>query len=69
MLGKPTFCLRCVKYVSGGAISWFSRAQKVPASTSSEWEYEALAEIVNEAKLLSQMQKFTMNNLRSYTFQ
>ena len=35
-----------------GAISWFSRVQKVTAAASSELEYVALAEVVNELRLL-----------------
>ena len=38
--------------LGGGVISWFSRAQRVTASASSESEYVALAEIVNEVKFL-----------------
>ena len=33
--------------LEGGAISWFSRVQKVNAAASSESEYMALAEVVN----------------------
>ena len=38
--------------LGGGTISWFSRAQRVAASASSESEYVALAEILNETKFL-----------------
>ncbi|CAM9520770.1 unnamed protein product, partial [Ascophyllum nodosum] len=54
--------------LGGGTISWFSRAQRVTASASSESEYVALAEIVNETKfLLHQVQEFIMPTLRSCT--
>ena len=36
----------------GGAINWFSRVQKVTAAASSESEYVALAEVVNELRFL-----------------
>ena len=36
----------------GGEISWFSRVQKVTAAASSESEYVALAEVVNELRFL-----------------
>ena len=49
----------------GGTISWFSRAQRVTAS--SESEYVALAEIVNETKLLREVREFIMPSLRSCT--
>ena len=52
--------------LGSGAISWFSRAQRVTASASSESEYVALAEIVNETKFLRQVQEFILPNLRSY---
>ena len=51
----------------GGTISWFSRAQRVTASASSESEYVALAEIVNETKFLRQVQAFIMPSLKSCT--
>ena len=51
----------------GGTISWFSRAQRVTASASSESEYVALAEILNETKFLLQVQEFIMPTLRSCT--
>ena len=51
----------------GGTISWFSHSQRVTASASSELEYVALAEIVNETKLLCQAQEFIMPTLRSCT--
>ena len=53
--------------LGGGAISWFSRAQRVTASASSKSEYVALAEIVNETKFLCQVQEFIMPTLRSCT--
>ena len=34
--------------LEGGTINWFSRALRVTASASSESEYVALVEIVNE---------------------
>ena len=52
----------------GGIISWFSRAQRVTASASSESEYVALAEIVNETKFLRQVQEFIVPTLRSCDF-
>ena len=42
----------------GGAISWFSRMQKVTAAASSESEYVALAEVVNEIRFLRQVKGF-----------
>ena len=42
----------------GGAISLFSRVQKVTAAASSESEYVALAEIVNELCFLRLMKGF-----------
>ena len=53
--------------LESGTISWFSRAQRVTASASSESEYVALAEIVNETKFLRQVQEFIMPTLRSCT--
>ena len=53
--------------LGGGTISWFSRAQRVTASASSESEYVALAEIVNVAKFLRRVQEFIMPTLRSCT--
>ena len=38
--------------LGGGAITWFSRAQRLTTSASSESEYVVLAEIVNETKFL-----------------
>ena len=40
------------------AISWFSRVQKVTAAASSESEYVALAEVVNELLFLRQVKGF-----------
>ena len=48
-------------------ISWFSRAQRVTASASSESEYVALAETVTEIKFLRQVQEFIMPTLKSCT--
>ena len=39
----------------GGAISWFSQAQRVTAAATSESEYVALAEVVNEIRFLRQV--------------
>ena len=55
------------KKKGGGPISWFSRAQRVTASASSESEYVALAEIVNETKFLRQVQGLIISTLRSCT--
>ena len=45
--------------LGGGAIScWFSRAKKVTAAASSESEYVALAEGVNELRFLRQVKGF-----------
>ena len=41
-----------------GAISWFSRIQKATAAASSEAEYVALSEIVNEIRFLRQVKEF-----------
>ena len=41
-----------------GAISWFSRMQKVTATASSASEYVALAEVVNELRFLRQVKDF-----------
>ena len=41
-----------------GAISWFSRVQKVTAAASFEPEYVALAEVVNELRFLRQVKDF-----------
>ena len=67
-------CLDSRRSVSGGAvmlgggtIRWFSRAQRVTASASSESEYVAPAEIVNETKFLGQVQEFILPTLRSCT--
>ena len=38
--------------LEGGAISWFSRVQTVTEAASSESEYVALAEVVNELRFL-----------------
>ena len=42
----------------GGAISWFSRAQRITATATSESDYVALAEIVNELRFLRQVKAF-----------
>ena len=44
--------------LGGGAISWFSRAQRVTVTATSESEYVALAEIVNELRFLRQVKAF-----------
>ena len=44
--------------LGGGAISWFSRAQRITATVTSESEYVALAEIVNELRFLRQVKAF-----------
>ena len=44
--------------LGGGAISWFSRAQKITATATSELEYVTLAEIVNELRFLRQVKAF-----------
>ena len=42
-----------------GASSWFSRVQKMTAAASSESEYVALAEVVNELRFLRQVKGFS----------
>ena len=42
----------------GGAISWFSRMRKVTSVASSESEYVALSEVVNELRFLRQVKGF-----------
>ena len=42
-----------------GAISWFSRVQKVTAAGSSESEYVALAENVNELRFFREVKGFS----------
>ncbi|CAN0384851.1 unnamed protein product [Ascophyllum nodosum] len=44
--------------LGGGAVSWFSRVQKVAAAASPESEYVALAEVVNELRFLRQVKGF-----------
>ena len=44
--------------LGGNAISWFSRMQKVTAAASSESEYMALAEVINELRFLRQVNGF-----------
>ena len=44
--------------LGGGAISCFSRVQKVTAAASSESEYMALAEVVNELCFLREVKGF-----------
>ena len=53
--------------LGGGTINRFSRTQRVTGSASSESEYVALPEIVNETKFLRQVQDFIMPTLRSCT--
>ena len=42
-----------------GAITWFSRVQKVTAAASSQSEFMALAEGVNKLRVLRQVVGFT----------
>ena len=44
--------------LGGGAISWFSRVQKVTAAASSESEYVAMAEVINELRFFRQVKGF-----------
>ena len=44
--------------LGGGAVSWFSRAQRIIATATSESEYVALAEVVNELRFLRQVKAF-----------
>ena len=44
--------------LGGGAVSWFSRAQRITATATSESEYVALAEVVNELRFLRQVKAF-----------
>ena len=44
--------------LGGGAISCFSRVQKVTAAALSESEYEMLAEVVNELRFLRPVKGF-----------
>ena len=44
--------------LGGGAISWFSRAQRVTATATFESKYVALAEIVNDLRFLRQVKEF-----------
>ena len=44
--------------LGGGAISWFSRVQKVTAAASSESEYVALAKVVKELRFLREVKGF-----------
>ena len=44
--------------LGGGAISWFSWAQRITATATSESEYVAQAEIVNELRFLRQVKAF-----------
>ena len=46
--------------LGGGAIRWFSRAQRITATATSESEYVALAEIVNELRFLRQVKAFML---------
>ncbi|CAN0306497.1 unnamed protein product [Ascophyllum nodosum] len=43
--------------LGGGAVSWFSRAQRITATATSS-EYVALAEVVNELRFLRQVKAF-----------
>ena len=54
-----TFDFRRSSDAGGGrATSWFSRVQKVTAAASSESEYVAMAEVVNELHSLRQVKGF-----------
>ena len=44
--------------LGGGAISWFLRVKKVTTAASSESEYVALPEVVNELRFLRQVKGF-----------
>ena len=44
--------------LGGGATSWFSRVQRITATATSESEYVALAEVVNEPRFLRQVKAF-----------
>ena len=44
--------------LGGGAISWFSKVQKVTAAALSESEYVTLAEVVNELRFLRPVKGF-----------
>lgn len=52
--------------MTGGAISWHSRIQDVTAAGTTEGEYVALAENVNEVRFLPQVQAFIMPKLDYY---
>lgn len=41
-------------------ISWFSRVQNVTSAASSEWEYVALADMVNVLRFLRHVEGFMM---------
>ena len=47
-----------VVMLGGGATSWFSRAQRITATATSEWEYVALVEIVIELRFFRQVKAF-----------
>ena len=60
-----TSCQDTRRSVSGGAvmlcrgaISWFSQAQRITATATSESEYVALVEIVNELRFVRQVKAF-----------
>ena len=44
--------------LGGGTISWFSRMQQVTSAASSESEYVALTEVINELRFLRQVKGF-----------
>ena len=44
--------------LTGGAISWFSRVQRITVTVMSESEYVALEEVVNELHFLRQVKPF-----------
>ena len=53
-----------VLMLAKGAIIWHSRMQEVTASGTSEAEYVALSEVVNEVIFLRQVQEFTEPSMR-----
>lgn len=49
--------------LGGGKISWFLRAQRVTVAATSESEYFALAEVVNDLRFLRQVKAFVMPHI------
>ena len=49
-----------------GAISWFSRMQGTVAAGTTEAEYVALSDVVQEVLFLRQMQEFMVPSLKHY---